>query len=182
MNPFLLIAVSAAFGLWFVMNQKSVDLSQSTPDDQANVSAFLKMIQVSEGTANYPDPYGTYYGGGQFSDKSDHPVITGAESPVVTKWGVTTAAGAYQITLTTWASLGGSAHYGDFSNIAQDQAAIDLINRRGALDAVMSGDLQTAFNLLRNEWASLPTSPAGQPTQQASTLIAAFQANGGTLA
>ena len=182
MNPFLLIAVAASFGLYFIMTRKSVDLSTASDQSQANVSAFLRMIQVSEGTASYPDPYGTYYGGGQFTDKSDHPVLTGAESPVITKWGVTTAAGAYQITLTTWGSLGGSAHYGDFSNVAQDQAAIDLIDRRHALDAVMSGDLATAFALLRNEWASLPTSPAGQPTQQASTLIAAFQAAGGVLA
>jgi lysozyme len=180
--PFLLIAVAAcAAGFWIIM-QKSTDVASLPPDSQANISAFLAMLRVSEGTANYADPWGTYYGGGQFTDKSDHPVITGAESPVTTQWGITTAAGAYQITLTTWTSLGGRLKYGSFSNDAQDQAAIDLITRRGALDAVSSGDLDTAFTLLKNEWASLPTSPAGQPTQSAQNLYDAFTSNNGVLA
>ena len=163
------------------MMKGSAVRSTAAPSD-SNMQAFLAMIRLSEGTVRYPDPWGTYYGGAQFTDKSDHPVNTGEMAPVTTSWGITTAAGAYQIILTTWQDLGGKDYYGDFSDASQDQAAMDLIERRGATADVLAGNFANAVQLVAKEWASLPGSPYGQPTHSIDQVAAAYQAAGGTVA
>ncbi len=175
-SAFLLVLLGGAFAYWYMTTKRST----ASPVD-ANVQAFLAMLRHSEGTDRYADPWGTYYGGAQFHDKSDHPAITGEMASIVTAWGPTTAAGAYQITKTTWLDLGGSAYYGDFSNAAQDAAALDLIEGRGATGAVESGDFAGAVALLGKEWASLPGSPYGQPTNTLADLAAFYVNAGGTI-
>jgi muramidase (phage lysozyme) len=164
-------------GAWFLTMKRSA-LTTANP----NAAAFLAMLRHSEGTDQYADPWGTYYGGSQFSDKSDHPVLTGSEIPVAGPSGVTTAAGAYQITLTTWEALGGALHYGDFSDAAQDAAALDLIEGRGATPNIIAGDFAGAVALLGKEWASLPGSPYGQPTHTLADLQQVYLDNGGSVA
>jgi muramidase (phage lysozyme) len=177
----LIIAGAAlGVGLFFLMKGSAVR-SAAAPSD-ANMQAFLAMIRFSEGTVNYPDPWGTYYGGAQFTDKSDHPVNTGEMAPITTPWGSTTAAGAYQIILPTWEDLGGKDYYGDFSNASQDHAAMDLIERRGATADVLAGNFADAVQLVAKEWASLPGSPYGQPTHTLDQVASAYQAAGGTVA
>lgn len=178
-----LIAGAILIGIYYAMgNSRSpVNAATAAPGQQSNAAAFLAMLRHSEGTDRYPDPWGTYYGGAQFTDKSNHPVLTGAEQPVSGPSGTTTAAGAYQITCSTWQDLGGVDQYGDFSDASQDQAALDLIERRGATDAMMSGDFAGAVAKLGNEWASLPGSPYGQPTNTLADLESVYTAAGGTL-
>jgi muramidase (phage lysozyme) len=175
-----IVGALAGVGLLFLMKGSAVR-STAAPSD-ANMQAFLAMIRFSEGTANYPDPWGTYYGGAQFADKSDHPVNTGEMAPVTTPWGSTSAAGAYQIILSTWEDLGGKEYYGDFSDASQDQAAMDLIERRGATQDVVAGNFANAVELVAKEWASLPGSPYGQPVHTLDQVAAAYQAAGGTVA
>jgi len=142
-----------------------------------NLRAFLALIRASEGTAQYTDPWGTYYGGAQFSDKWGHPCEVRADGtrlmqPVVLGNNFTTAAGAYQITLGTWNRYGGTAHYGDFSNEAQDQCAADIIVNCGGLDAIAAGDATTAQQKLAGQWASFTPSRLASNNQ-------VFAANGG---
>lgn len=134
------------------------EVSETSPFNQiqdagqrVNVMAFLDAIAKSEGA-----DYNTLVGKGSFnnevSDLSAHPNIVGMR----TKDGPSTAAGKYQITGTTWKSLG---HKGesDFSEDSQDSAAIELLKRRGAYDLVLQGDFEGAVNKLGNEWQGLPS-------------------------
>ena len=117
-----------------------------------NLRAFMAVIRAGESNDNYR----ALVGGGEFSGVDDHPALTGEFSGITRADGrLTTAAGAYQITRTTWSSLGGVARYGDFDTAAQDTAALDLLRRRGALGAVIDGDIARAVELLRNEWEFL---------------------------
>ncbi len=125
------------------------------PQQRKNAAAFLDTIGLSEG-ANH----NTLVGKGKFNrevtDLSRHPNVVGMR----TKDGPSTAAGKYQITNSTWKSLGKKP--GDsFSPEEQDKAAIALIKRRGAWNDVLAGNWDAAVAKLGNEWQSLPsgTSP-----------------------
>lgn len=77
-----------------------------------------------------------------------------------------TAAGAYQIIFGTWAGVSGELKLPDFSPESQDLAALQLVFERGAMPYVVSGEIATAFNLCRHEWASLPGAGALLPNGQ----------------
>lgn len=124
---------------------------------EANLYAFLALIRQLESN----NDYGALVMGGQFSDFSEHPALTGWPGVRLPDGRLTTAAGAYQITRTTWNDLGGSAKYGDFSNAAQDQAAIDLLRRRGALAEVMAGNFDRAVTKVVKEWEAFERMLAG---------------------
>ena len=70
----------------------------------------------------------------------------------------------------------------DFSPAAQDQAAIELIRSRGALEDVKAGRIVAAIDKCRNEWASLPGNYAKQGQRSVQTLVAWYQNNGGNTA
>jgi muramidase (phage lysozyme) len=116
----------------------------------ANVAAFLQLIRYGE-SSNTDRAYSTLYGGGQFSDFSQHPGIFFT----LPDGRRTSAAGAYQITKTTWDSLR-SYNLPDFSPASQDFAAVCLIKRRGAYSDVLAGRFDTAIRKCQNEWTSLP--------------------------
>jgi muramidase (phage lysozyme) len=116
-----------------------------------NLRAFLMLIRSGESSTG-ASAYRMLYGGKLFSDFSDHPRVF----RVLADGRRTSAAGAYQITATTWAGLGGKGKYGDFSAAAQDRAAVDLIRGRGALADVMAGRWKAAIRKLQKEWTSLP--------------------------
>ena len=65
----------------------------------------------------------------------------------------------------------------DFSPLAQDIAALYLIDRRRAMNAVLEGDWKTALERCNREWASLPGSPYGQPTKTLETCLSFLYAN-----
>jgi muramidase (phage lysozyme) len=143
-----------------------------------NVRAFLAVIRAGEGTSD-PDGYRRHFGGELFSDFSQHPKraitkLLGGQ-PLTS-----TAAGAYQFLSKTWAECQNALKLPDFSPESQDLAAMYLIDRRGALDAVIRGDLEVAIAKCAKEWASLPGSPYGQPTKTLAQCIAVYDAAGGT--
>lgn len=119
-------------------------------NDARNLDAFLAVIRAGESS----DSYTRLVGGGDFQSFEDHPFETGEFAGIRRKddGRLTTAAGAYQITVTTWRSLGGKAKYGSFAPSAQDQAAIDLLKRRGAYADVLAGRIIEAHGKLRQEW------------------------------
>jgi muramidase (phage lysozyme) len=143
-----------------------------------NVRAFLAVIRAGEGTSD-PDGYRRHFGGELFSDFSQHPKraitkLLGGQ-PLTS-----TAAGAYQFLSKTWSECQNALKLPDFSPESQDLAAVYLIDRRGALDAVIRGDLEVAIAKCAKEWASLPGSPYGQPTKTLAQCIAVYEAAGGT--
>lgn len=140
-----------------------------------NVRAMLAVIRKGEGTSD-SNGYKRIFGGQLFSSFADHPRIT------VKKNGYTsTAAGAYQFLTKTWDETKRIMHLADFTPAAQDLAALGRIAARGALDDVIAGRFTLAINKLGKEWASLPNSPYGQPTQTMQGAQAVYLASNGTI-
>ena len=130
---------------------------QQTADYTAgeNRKKFLNLLSKAEGAE-----YDTIVGGKQkITDFSAHPNVVGMR----TADGPSTAAGRYQITGTTFRDIQGRAGVSDFTPESQDKMAITLIERRGALDDVNSGNFNGAIAKLGKEWASLPSSTSTQP-------------------
>jgi lysozyme len=141
-----------------------------------NVQAFLAMIRVGEGTSD-SNGYRRIFGGRLFDSFADHPRIK------VTASGYTsTAAGAYQFLAKTWDACRNALGLADFSPASQDVAAVYLIKGRGALADVINGRFEAAIAKCAKEWASLPGSPYGQPTQSLAGALAIIQNKGGAFA
>lgn len=172
------LAVIAAFFLRRTFesgySQEFVDMNS-----EQNLAAFLKLIRQAESA----DDYYALVGGGQFIGTTDHPALTGEFAGIRMPDGrLTTAAGAYQITRTTWKDLGGAERYGDFLPRSQDIAAVDLIKRRGALDDVTQGRFDVAVTKLRNEWEAFARMLAGNYPITLTDAKAIYLNAGGTVA
>lgn len=146
----------------------------------ANLRAFLLLVRWCEGTSD-ENGYRALYGHRKdkpklFSNFDDHPRIF-----FDTPWGKTSAAGAFQMLAATFDDAAAALGLTDFSPESQDQAAVWLVKRRGALHAVEQGDLDNAVHLCNKEWASLPGSPYGQPTRTMAECRKVFEQAGGTL-
>jgi muramidase (phage lysozyme) len=129
--------------------------------------ALLATIRYAEGTWANGDPVGyrIMFGGGTFNDLSRHPdrVIYGRRY-------ASAAAGAYQFMPFTWAYARSALKLNSFGPQEQDQAALWLVERRGALAEIDRGRFSPeAVNRLSPEWASFPTlwgrSYYGQPVK-----------------
>jgi muramidase (phage lysozyme) len=141
----------------------------------ANVKAFLAVIRKGEGTYD-ANGYRRLFGGQLFISFADHPRVT------VKAGGYTsTAAGAYQFLSSVWDETKNAMNLKDFSPANQDLAALGRIAARGALDDVIAGRFTAAVQKCAKEWASLPFSPYGQPTQTLAAATQVFAANGGTI-
>ncbi len=156
------------FGFVRVGNMAAVDRSIL---GNANVRAFLRVIRQGESSQDDSIAYRMIVGrqGAQFSSFADHPRIFGTPT--------STAAGAYQITKTTWDWVRGQMGLKDFSPASQDAAALGLIAYRGALLDVLNGNLEAAIPKLRKEWTSLPgaaenNAAAGSMAKAKSVFIA----------
>ena len=159
--------------------------------ERNNLRAFLLMIRYSEGTAD-ENGYRALFGHKPsvprlFQGFADHPRIrTYEKNDEFIKNGrldFTTAAGAYQITETTWDRL--CKHYPemlpDFSPASQDTAGKLLIAGRGALLLVFKGRFGDAVHKCRREWASLPGANYGQPERKFDSLQDYYVQQGGIL-
>jgi murein DD-endopeptidase MepM/ murein hydrolase activator NlpD/muramidase (phage lysozyme) len=126
-----------------------------------NRKAFLDMLAYAEGTYSEPDGgYLTIVGYSYFTSTADHPrqFVASMNSD---------AAGRYQFLSTTWDGLG----LPDFSPANQDKGGIMLVDGRGALGMVDSGQIEAAIFACNQEWASLPGSPHGQPRKEMGELL-----------
>jgi muramidase (phage lysozyme) len=128
--------------------------------------ALLNTIRYAEGTwkGDSIAGYQVLYGGGRFSDLSRHPEI------VVRRTYASAAAGAYQFLPDTWKGAARRLRLRDFRPASQDQAALHLVEQRGALKSFDHQGLSAeVLARLAPEWASLPTlqgqSHYGQPVK-----------------
>ena len=171
---------SMGFDLSSLFNTDTVDMTNQ------NLTAFLDMVAVSEGTKGRGDDgYNIIVGGSSFDSYAAHPRIV-----VATRYGNSDAAGRYQImaavpgkiTTNTWDWVSKYLGLTDFSPASQDAAASELIRRRGALSDIYAGNIASAITKCRKEWASLPGAGYGQGENSMASLLAAYQNAGGALA
>ncbi|MFN7898869.1 MAG: endolysin [Synechococcaceae cyanobacterium] len=141
--------------------------------------ALLNTIRYAEGTwANGEDVgYRTLFGGGLVDNLDRHPdrVIRSARY-------ASAAAGAYQFMPPTWGMVTRALGLTDFNPDAQDQGALYLIHRRGALSLADQGQLTPHLAArLAPEWASFPTlrgaSYYGQPVRSYAELRRFYERN-----
>ena len=140
--------------------------------------ALLNTIRYAEGTWKDGEDkgYRIIYGGGQFQDLSRHP------ERVVVKRYTSAAAGAYQFLPKTWKGVAKELRLASFEPRNQDQAALHLVKRRGALgDIDRQGLTKDAMAKLAPEWASFPTkagrSAYGQPVKSHQELASFYSNN-----
>lgn len=159
--------------------------------DQAarNEAAMLAVIRAAEGTApeeGYRALFGWRPGNGHtFSSYATHPQRFFNYTDQAGKTIRTSAAGAYQITYTTFDAL--CRKYPqfasrDFSPATQDAMALTLIAERGALNDVRAGRFATAIRKIRSTWASLPGAGVNQPERSLAYVTQAYINAGGVLA
>lgn len=130
--------------------------------------ALLNTIRYAEGTwANgHEVGYRILFGGGLFHSFDRHP-----DRVIYSSRYASAAAGAYQFMPFTWSMVSRALGLRGFHPEAQDQAAIFLIQRRGALPLADRGEMTPELAaLLSPEWASFPTlagnSYYGQPVKR----------------
>ena len=141
--------------------------------------ALLNTIRFAEGTwARGEDlGYRIMFGGGLMASLERHPDRVNYSGGYASA-----AAGAYQFMPFTWTRASRALQLDGFGPHVQDQAAIFLIERRGALaladQGVFSPDLAAR---LAPEWASFPTlagsSYYGQPVQRYAVLRSFYERN-----
>lgn len=145
----------------------AVNVYRITPERRA----LLNTIRFAEGTwtNGRGDGYRMLYGGGQFQNLDRHPQL------LVTRGYSSAAAGAYQFLPGTWHEAARRLKLPDFRPSSQDQAALYLMEKRGALARFdRQGLSHDVLALLAQEWASLPTEQGasyyGQPVKDAEEL------------
>ena len=141
--------------------------------------ALLNTIRYSEGTwANGDDlGYRIMFGGGLMASLERHPEQVNRSSRYASA-----AAGAYQFMPSTWRMVTQALGLAQFGPQVQDQGALYLIQRRGALSLADQG-LFTPYlaHRLAPEWASIPTlagrSYYGQPVKRYDELKRFYEDN-----
>ena len=132
-----------------------------------NLSKFLDVIAISEGTGSFSNPYLAKGGtNNELLDTgyADHPMAYGKGH-----WKFklnsgqsanSTANGKYAFLHGTWKDLKKRIPGLTFAPQDQDMAATYLIHQRGALNDVLNGNFRAAIQKVGPVWASLPTAPA----------------------
>lgn len=166
--------------------QAMIDTPTSEELAQRNVAAFLAMIVRAEGGA-YNALFGYPAAGRTFSSFADHPrVRTYERADEFIRNGrrdFTTAAGAYQITATTYDRLARKLGLSGFAPDVQDRMAVELIREKGALSDVRAGRFADAVAKVAGVWASLPGNVHRQAGQKNLAQVQGYYINaGGVLA
>jgi len=141
--------------------------------------ALLNTIRYAEGTWKNGEDVGyrVMFGGKLTPSLERHP-----DKVQYSPGYASAAAGAYQFMPSTWSEASQKLSLRTFEPRNQDQAAIYLIERRGALTMTDQGKLTPSLaNRLAPEWASFPTysggSYYGQPVKRFSELQKFYQEN-----
>lgn len=125
-----------------------------------NMRRFLDVLSYTEGTQK--NGYNTIFGGGRWEDLSRHPNrIWGRTGD-----GATSATGRYQFLTNTWNEQAKLLGLEDFGPHSQDLAAVSLIMRRGAVNDILNGDIDSANRKLSKEWTSLPYNNSPHQSQK----------------
>jgi len=148
-----------------------------------NVKAFMEMIRKCEGTSHkdgYRFMFGSTYSKPVLMDNiNDHPLKMFNYTDKAGKKMLTSAAGAYQITKTTWIVLKYQLGLKDFSEHSQDLCCVELISQCNVLQKLMDGNFHEALNGCRKIWASLPNSGNNQPEKSLQTVAKYYKDAGG---
>lgn len=146
--------------------------------DNRNASAMLMAIRGGESSLT-DDAFFIRWGGtGQapkrFDDLSRHPRILepGPNGP-------SSAAGALQITMSTYDDFAPKLGITDFSRESQLIIGLAIMDHEGALDLVLAGDIRGAVDKLGGRWASLPSSTSGQPQVKFERFLSLYLKYGG---
>ena len=141
--------------------------------------ALLNTIRYAEGTwkQGHPVGYRVMFGGSYMPSLERHPNRVNYTSGYASA-----AAGAYQFMPFTWNLVVQSLGLNDFQPPSQDQGALFLIQRRGALSLADRGELSPELAAkLAPEWASFPTlagnSYYGQPVKRYDELRRFYEDN-----
>jgi lysozyme len=133
--------------------------------------ALLNTIRYAEGTwiGGSQEGYRILFGGGRIDRLDRHPEV------VMQLTYTSAAAGAYQFLPATWREASTKLGLNDFGPASQDQAALYLMHRRGALETFDRRGLnREVLHRLSQEWASLPATHGGsfygQPVKDADEL------------
>ena len=189
----LLCSASTPLNLSGDIADRTAAARKATPETRATIAngneggryeltperrALLNTIRYAEGTwkDGKDKGYRIMYGGGQFKDLSRHP------ERVVVKRYASAAAGAYQFLPKTWKGVARELKLKSFEPRHQDQAALHLAKRRGALgDIDQQGLTKDAMAKLAPEWASFPNrsgrSAYGQPVKSHQDLARFYSDN-----
>jgi lysozyme len=141
--------------------------------------ALLNTIRFAEGTwANgHEVGYRVMFGGGLMPSLDRHP-----DQVRYTSGYASAAAGAYQFMPFTWSMVTRNLGVSGFHPQVQDQGALFLIQRRGALNLADRGEMTPELAArLAPEWASFPTlagsSYYGQPVKRFAELKRFYESN-----
>ena len=142
------------------------DLARDT-----RILALLDTLAYAEGTDRTIDGLSVGYdvmvrgvGSVPITDFSRHPRVM-VYLPTLGDW--SNAAGRYQFLGSTWDDL----KLPDFGPVNQDIGAVMLMQNRGMIAPLLSGDIRQAIANGNRVWASLPGSPLGQSTVAMDTLM-----------
>ena len=149
---------------------EAADSIMAAPSLDARVNAFLAAIRRFESGGDYS----ILYGGGHFLGFDKHPKIAVPINLPGYEGKKSTAAGAYQINWPTYTDFAPGLGITDFSPASQDAIALAIVKRTGAYDALIAGDIESAFRLASSRWASLPGSTAGQNPKSVDTVLSWF--------
>lgn len=155
----------------------------------ANRSAFLDMLGVSEGTSTsritrnhgYDVIVGGIAGPEVFTDYADHPFTHRAPKVVNSAGLCSTASGKFQIMLRDWPHYKALLNLTDFGPDAQVSVAIQLMRERAALPLIDGGQFAVAVQRCSNLWASLPGAGYQQHENSMDFLRSAYLSAGGLL-
>ncbi len=131
-----------------------------------NMRRYLDLLAFTEGTQK--NGYYTKFGGGRIDDLSRHPNQIWDR----TGDGPTSATGRYQFLTNTWNEQAKLLGLNDFGEKSQDLAAVSLIMRRGAVNDILKGDIDSANRKLSKEWASLPYNNSPHQSQKTTEEVA----------
>lgn len=154
-KAWLWLGLAAAVATWTISQRKNISSTMESfnvTDNEAmnnsNVLAFLRAIRAGESSQS-DTAYNMLVYGGTFSDMSTHPKIF---KPIPGSALKTSAAGAYQITYTTWLWLSVLAGVDDFTPASQDLMAVAYLRKIGALADIVAGNYAAAAEKCRPVW------------------------------
>ncbi|EJF55182.1 RHS repeat-associated core domain protein [Saprospira grandis DSM 2844] len=159
-------------------------LSEATPltTEELNVRAFLSTIKTAEGHG-IEQTYDVLWGYKAYMkpEQRDGDAEPHLYHPMKQRkgWGdLGSASGAYGFTMAGWEDYGLKKGYPNFDGKYQDQAAVYVLERYGALDFVKKGEWEKALpNINVYQWPSLPGGNSGQQGLTLEQTREVFKAN-----